>query len=307
MMTAENKGVLLGTIGVVTFALTLPATRHLVAYMDPVFIGVGRAFFASILAILILIITRQPWPTRSQIAQLFIVFLGVVVGFPVLSAIAMQTLPAAHGGVILAILPLATVAMSVLVSTERPSLGFWLVSILGTVLVIIYSILNSGDGASAGLPDVLLLLAVLSAAAGYAVGGKLAHEVGGWQVICWALAVGFPFLLYPALFGLPFSSSQPELRIATNWQLGLKQIPLDALGSFVYLTVMSQLIGFFFWYKGLALGGVARVSQLQLLQPFVTIAASALLLNELISGLTLWFAALVVVVVAIGKRMSISR
>ena len=308
-MTKENQGLLLGAIGVTTFALTLPATRALVEYMNPVFIGLGRSFFASILAITILAATRQPWPTTDQLRRAFYVALGVVFGFPVLSAIAMQSLPAAHGGVILAILPLATVACSVLITNERPSVGFWIFSILGSLLVVAYSILKSDPSEDMlfGMGDILLVLAVLSAAAGYAIGGKLANEIGGWQVICWALAVAFPLLFYPVLFGVApaphHSESLSEIGITTFFST----LNSTALVCFFYLILMSQLIGFFFWYKGLAMGGVARVSQLQLLQPFITIAASAWLLHEMIDATTIWFAVAVVMVVAAGKRTAIHK
>ncbi len=309
-MSRENQGLLLGAIGVFAFALTLPATRYLVAYLDPVFIGLGRSFFASIVAAGILILFRQPWPSKRQCLLLLIVTAGVVIGFPVLSAIAMRTLPAAHGGVVLAVLPIATAAMSVLLNNERPSLGFWVTGVIGAVLVVLYSLLYGSQNElalSLEFADFVLLLAVVSAAAGYAVGGKLASEMQGWQVICWALVLGMPFLALPTLVLInPVTHVDASLLDIGILQF-LMQLPEPALLSFAYLTLISQLIGFFFWYKGLAIGGVARVSQLQLLQPFITIVASAWLLSEVINPATTWFAIAVVIVVAISKRMTISK
>lgn len=309
-LSVENKGLIFGAIGVVAFSLTLPATRYLVTYLDPLFIGLGRSLFASVVAIALLTASRQRLPSRRQLIMLAIVALGVVVGFPVLSAIAMQTLPAAHGGVVLAILPLATAVVGTVVTNERPSTCFWVVCVIGAGLVIGYSVIQSGiehHSLQLRAADLLLLLAVLSAAIGYAFGAKLANEIGGWQVICWALAVAAPFLLYPTLIVTPVTPDSAMTLWDTGLNAALFSLPGPALISFLYLTLVSQLFGFFFWYRGLALGGVARVSQLQLLQPFITIAASAWLLQEVIDASTAWFSIAVFAVVAVSKRMTISH
>ena len=287
-MTNESKGMLLGLLGVVSFGLTLPATRFVVPYFDPVFIGLGRAVPAALVAAMLLLITRQPVPNRKQLYQLLVIAAGVVLGFPVLSAWAMQTVPASHGGVVLGLLPLATAVAGALISGEKPSLGFWVAGMAGSVLVIIYSLSQGGGWFHGG--DLALLGAVLSAAIGYAVGGKLSREIGGWQVICWALVIGLPFIIAPAWIHAP----QSVAHIHGSVWLG-----------FLYLALVSQLFGFFLWNKGLAIGGVARVSQTQLLQPFVTIVASALLLSEAIDTATIVFALLVVGMVAVSKRMPI--
>lgn len=289
-MSDETRGLLYGLLGVTAFGLTLPVTRYVAPYLDPVFIGLGRAVLASLVAGVLLLATRQPMPTRRQLGSLVVVGLGVVIGFPVLSAWAMQTAPASHGGVVLGILPLATAIASVFVSSDRPSAGFWLFGVLGSVLVVVYALLE-GFG-RIQIADLALLGAVVSAAVGYAVGGSLSRDLGGWQVICWALVLMFPVILVPALWRMPAE---------------LLAVPAPAWVGFIYLALVSQLFGFFWWNKGLALGGVARVSQIQLLQPFVTLLASVAVLQEVITVETYIFAVLVVIVVALGRRMPIHR
>jgi len=286
----ESKGMLLGIFGVIAFGLTLPITRFVVPYFNPIFIGLGRAVLATFFAISLLLITKQSIPNKSQCYKLLIVALGVVVGFPVLSAWAMQTLPSSHGGVVLGILPLATAIVAVFISNERPSLGFWIFSIIGSALVIIYSLLHGSGSFQVG--DFALLGAIVSAAVGYAVGGQISKELGGWQVICWTLVISFPFIFLPAWILAP-----------NNWL----EIPFDIWVGFLYLALVSQLFGFFLWYKGLALGGIARVSQAQLIQPFITIIASVLLFNEKLEIITIAFALLVISTVAIGKRMPVNK
>ena len=288
-MSDESKGMFLGLVGVVSFGLTLPATRFIIPYFEPVFIGLGRAVIASFVAALLLIATKQTRPSRNQFYQLLGVASGVVVGFPILSAWAMQTVPASHGGVVLGVLPLATAIVGSVVSNEKPSVAFWICGIVGSAVVIAYSLLQGVGEFQSG--DFFLLGAIVSAATGYALGGKLSKEIGGWQVICWALVISFPFIIVPAWLEAP--------------QDAVGSLPLNVILSFLYLALVSQLFGFFFWNKGLALGGVARVSQTQLLQPIVTLVASALLINETINVQTIVFATLVIVTVAIGKKMPI--
>ncbi len=287
-MNNETKGMVFGLLGVTAFGLTLPATRFAVVYLDPVFIGLGRAVVAAMVAAVLLALARGAIPTRRQFARLGITALGVVAGFPVLSAWAMQTVPASHGGVVLGLLPLATAIAGVVISKEHPSWGFWLSGVIGSALVIAYALLQGVGGFELG--DLALFGAVVAAAIGYAVGGQLSRELGGWQVICWALVVSFPFILIPAILQAP--------------QAGLA-LPLNVWLSFLYLALVSQLAGFFFWNKGLALGGVARVSQTQLLQPFITIVASVLLIHEVLDATTIVFALLVVATVAVNRRMPI--
>jgi drug/metabolite transporter (DMT)-like permease len=289
-MTNESKGMLYGFLGVLAFGLTLPAVRYVIDYFDPLFIALGRAVVAGIVALILLVLSKQPLPNKKQGLQLVVIALGVVIGFPVLSTWAMQTVPASHGGVVLGIAPLATAVVGVLISNDRPSTGFWLAGIAGSVMVVIYS-LQSGGGVFQ-LGDIALLGAILSAAIGYAMGGQLSKALGGWQVICWALVISLPFISVPAWQYMP-----------TN----MAQIPNNIWLGFLYLALVSQLFAFFVWNKGLALGGVARVSQTQLVQPFVTIIASVLLLNETLDTATIVFALLVVSTVAISKKMVISK
>lgn len=290
------KGLLFGFIAVFMFSLTLPATRLITTastinqaeIVNPLFIGFGRAVLAAIIAAITLLISRSPLPSWQQCRALFIVSLGVVVGFPVLSAWSMQSVAASHGGVVLGLLPLATAMASRMVSTERPSLGFWISGIIGSGLVIGYSLLE-GAG-SIMWADLTLFAAVISAAIGYAVGGKLAQEMSGWQVICWALLISLPIVILPAIITAP---TEPLA------------LPRSSIISFLYLAVFSQLVGFFVWYHALAIGGIARVSQMQLLQPFMTLAVSAMVLSESINARSYVFACLIIAIVALSKRMPV--
>lgn len=287
---AESKGLLLGFVGVAVFSLTLPVTRLAMADSDPVVFGLGRSLLAGAVAAAILLATRERRPRGGEWRALAVIIAGVIFGFPLLSAWGMQRVPAAHGGVVLGVLPLATAMAGALLLRERPSLGFWLVSLVGGAAVVIFSLLRGGGSLTLG--HLALLGSVACAALGYAEGARLSRSLGGWQVICWALVIAFPLVLLvvvPAALthGLPGS---PQSWIA-----------------FVYVALMSQLFGFFAWYRGLVLGGVARVSQVQLLQTFFTIAASALLLGEAIDAMTLGFAVFVVGSVWVGRRMPVRR
>lgn len=288
-MNNEKKGMMLGLIAVTAFGFTLPATRLIIPYMDPLFIGLGRAVLAALVAICLLLWFRQKIPNIQQIRQLCLVTLGVVVGFPVLSSWAMQYVPAAHGGVVLGILPLATAVVGVLIGKERPSLRFWLVSLLGTALVVLYTLLQGSSGFH--IADIALFGAIMSAAVGYAYGARLSKQLGGWQVICWALVLALPFILLPAIYYAPTSFAS---------------VPLSGYISFIYLALVSQLLAFFVWYQGLALGGIARVSQMQLLQPFITLFAALVFIGEGIDSQTLVFVCLVVSSVWLGKKMPIN-
>ncbi len=294
----ETLGLFYGFLGVFSFSFTLPATRLAVTGLDPTFVGLGRGLVAGSIAACILVFTRQAWPTLRQWRSLVIVALGVVLGFPLLSAWAMQRLPAAHGAVVLGLLPLLTAVAGALRAGDRPAPLFWLASGLGSATVVGFAVssgASSGSGSgSAGFyaADLILLGAVLAAAVGYAEGGRLAQQIGGWQVICWALVLSVPFLALPTLLAAQQNQAAPEL---AAW-----------LG-FGYLCLVSQLVGFFAWYHGLGLGGVARVSQMQLLQPFLTLIFAALVLQEAITPMTLGAAVLVIASVAIGRKAKIRQ
>lgn len=286
----ETLGLFYGFVGVFSFSLTLPATRAAVADLDPIFVGLGRGVLAAVLAAIVLTVTRQPRPSRPQLQGLAVVAMGVVLGFPLLSAWAMQRLPAAHGAVVLGLLPLTTAIAGVLRAGDRPSLPFWVASAIGSATVVSFGIW-SGAG-SLHSADLALLAAVVAAAFGYAEGGRLAQNLGGWQVICWALVLAAPFEAIP-------------MALTTDWS-HLTASPTAWLG-FAYVTLVSQFFGFFAWYHGLSIGGVARVGQVQLLQPFLTILASALLLGEPITPITVGAACLVIMSVAVGRRSTVRR
>ncbi|HJV52168.1 MAG TPA: DMT family transporter, partial [Noviherbaspirillum sp.] len=282
----ESRGMWLGTIGVAIFSLTLPFTRMAVAELNPVLVALGRAVVAAIGSGLLLWWLGAPRPTRSQLRALAVISLGVVVGFPVLSSIAMRYVPASHGAIVIGVLPLATALFGALRFGERPSVGFWIAAIAGSVLVIAFALWQGGGTLHAA--DFALFGAVVAAAMGYAEGGRLSQTMGGQQVISWALLLSMPILL--------------PVTVWLGWRYGIDASPKAWIG-FGYVSLFSMFIGFFFWYKGLALGGIARVGQVQLLQPFLTLIGAALILGEKMDANTVLFAIAVVAVVAVGRRM----
>jgi drug/metabolite transporter (DMT)-like permease len=287
---AEGRGFVFGFLGVLGFSLTLPVTRVAVAELDPTFVALGRALVAALLAAIALRLTRQSWPGRNHLAALGLVAAGVVIGFPLLSAWALTQVHASHGAVMLGVLPLATAIAGVLRAGERPSWAFWIASGIGSALVIGFA-LASGAG-QLQIADAALIGAVAAAALGYAEGGRLARTLGGWQVICWALVLAAPILILP---------------VGASMALHGLQASRAAWAGFAYLSVISMFLAFFAWYHGLALGGIARVGQVQLLQPFLTLGASALLLHEVVTAPMLVVAAAVAVVVLIGRKARVQR
>jgi drug/metabolite transporter (DMT)-like permease len=264
----------LGIVAILIFGLTLPATRITVGFLDPFFVSFGRAVVAAGIALVVLLIRRSeifPW---RLVPRLFIVALGVIIGFPLFSALAMQGTSASHGAVVLGVLPLATAIAGSGLAGERPGLKFWLLSIVGAIIVTAYVVMRTGRTLTPH--DGFLLLAVISAAIGYAEGGRLSRIHSGWQIISWALIVALPLTLPVTLLHLP-----------------AQVIPGRAWLGFGYVSVFSMFLGFFAWYAALATGGIARVGQLQLLQPFFTISFGALLLGEEIRGLDIGTAVLV--------------
>jgi drug/metabolite transporter (DMT)-like permease len=287
---SETVGLLYGLLGVIAFSGTLPATRIAVTNLDPTFVGLGRALVAALLAAVLLRITKQPIPPRKYWRSLAIVAAGVIVGFPLLSAWAMHQLPASHGAIVTGILPLGTAIAGALRAGERPSFGFWIASIFGSAAVVTFALITANG--TIQFADIALVGAVISAALGYAEGGKLARKLGGWQVICWSLVLAAPILTVPIAFVV--------------LQHNISASPYAWLG-FGYVSVVSMFLGFFAWYHGLAIGGIVRVGQVQLLQPFLTIFFSALLLGEKINLVTMTTAVIVVLSVAIGRKQSIKR
>ena len=287
----EQKGLLLGLLGVIIFSLTLPATRVAVAHFDPFFVGLGRSVLAAGLAIAVLAVTRSTRPSNAQFKALLLTSFGVILGFPALTSWAMRYVPAAHGAIVVGLLPLATAAMGAWRNHERPSTAFWLWASVGSGLVIAFAIYDGGGALQ--WADGALLLAVVLGAFGYAEGARVTRELGGWQTISWALVVSLPFLLIP----VGYFATQTNFAVA----------PWQAWAGFFYVAVLSQYLGFFAWYHALDIGGIARVSQVQLLQLFFTLGFAALLLNERITWVMLAFAVAVVVVVMLGRKAPIQR
>jgi drug/metabolite transporter (DMT)-like permease len=279
----------LGFLGVLAFSFTLPATRVAVEELDPTLVGIGREAIAAVIAAAILAATRSPLPTRPQLFRIGIVASGVVFGWPLFTALALRGLTSAHSAVIVGILPAATAVAAVLRAGEHPSRGFWLASFAGLVAVLVFAA-TQGAGFSAG--DVQILIAVALAAIGYAEGGALAREMGGWRVICWAVVVCAPATV--AIGAVAAASS--DLHASGDAWLG-----------FAYVAVVSALVGFFPWYAGLARGGVAKIGQIQLLQPLLTLVWSALLLSEHIGWATVVASIAVVASVVATQRTRVTR
>jgi drug/metabolite transporter (DMT)-like permease len=289
----DTRGMLLGLAGVAIFSLTLPFTRLAVRELDPLFLTLGRALGAAVLAGGWLRLRRAALPGRAALWPLTVVALGCVLGFPLLSSIAMRSVPASHGAVLAGLLPLATALYAALRGYEHPSKGFWLVALLGTGLVLVFA-LSQGGGALQRA-DLLMFGAIAAAAAGYAEGGRLARRLGGQEVICWALVLA----AIPAALLLLTLPGDRLARLATAG-------PASWL-AFGYVTMFSMFIGFFFWYRGLALGGVAKVGQVQLLQPFLSLAGAAALLGEPLLLSNVGFALAVIATVALGRHMQVGR
>ncbi len=286
----ETRGFFFGFLGVLIFSFTLPMTRLAVAELDTTFVGLGRALVAACLALPLLLLTRQPIPTRRQMGRLLVVALGVVVGFPLLSAWALRQVPASHSAIVNGLLPMATAVVSVIWDGDRPAPLFWLAAIIGCVTVIGFVFFTSEVGFAAG--DLAMLGAVLIGSIGYVEGGRMSRVIGSWQTICWALVISVPFLV------LPVGSSVV--------QHGLNASSTAWLG-FVYVSVFSMFLGFFAWYRGLALGGITRVGQVQLLQAFLTITWSGLLLGEHITPWMILAASIVIGMILIIRQSPIKR
>jgi drug/metabolite transporter (DMT)-like permease len=297
-----------GFVGVLIFSGSLPATRVAVAAFDPLFLTAARAAIAGLIggAMLLLLHAHFGWnpvslrrlsggkaffrrvpalPGRGELLSLLVVALGVVVGFPLLTALALRSITSAHAIVFVGLLPLATAGFGVLRGGERPKPVFWLFSVAGSAAVAGFALVRAGGGAGTG--DALMLAAILVCGLGYAEGARLSRRRSGWQVISWALVIALPLMLPLAL------ALEPPAWSSVGW---------PALSALAYVSLFSMLIGFVFWYRGLALGGIAAVGQLQLLQPFLGLALAALLLHEPVGWATWAVAAAVVACVFGAKR-----
>ncbi|BBK37968.1 transporter [Allostella sp. ATCC 35155] len=276
-----------GMLGVAIFSGSLPATRVAVADLPPLFLTSARAVIAALLGALCLAALRQPRPARADLPALAVTALGVVVGFPLLTALALQHVTAAHSTVFIGLLPLSTAIFGVLRGGERPRPVFWLFSLLGAAAVVGFALAQGGGGSLTG--DLLMLAAIVVCGLGYAEGAHLSRRLGGWQVISWALLLSLPAMAALGLATLPAA-----------WA----GIGAPAWAGLAYVSVFSMLVGFVFWYRGLALGGIAGVGQLQLLQPFLGLLLAGLLLGEPVAWTMILSTAWVVLCVAGAKRFA---
>ncbi len=283
--TSEGWGS--GLLGVIIFSGSLPATRIAVAGFEPVFLTSARAVIAAMLGMVLLAMLKARRPAASDLGPLAVVALGVVVGFPLLTALALQHVTAAHSIVFVGLLPLATAIFGVLRGGERPRRAFWIFSIAGSLSVVGFAVSRGGSGSLAG--DLLMVAAILACGLGYAEGAVLSRRLGGWQVICWALVLALPLMAAVAVAAWP-----------QTWSC----VGASAWAGLAYVSVFSMLIGFVFWYRGLALGGIARVGQLQLLQPFFGLALAALLLHEPVALGMVAVTAVIILCVAGAKRFA---
>ena len=281
---------LIGFLGILVFSLTLPVSKIAVLTFNPYFIAFGRAFLAGLVALAYLAYIQAPLPSKTDVAKFAVIALGVVFGFPIFSTVAMKEGSSSHGAVILGMMPLATTVVGVIRFKERPSIGFWLISLLGAALVMTYALLKSSG--SFTYIDGLLVLGGICACIGYVEGGELSRRINPRVVISWALVISLPINAVMAYF--TFSSDY--------WNADA-----IALSSFVYLSLFPMYLGFFFWYEGLAIGGIARVSQVQLIQPFCTLLAASVLLGDHLTLMNMVFAFLVVSTVILSKRMLVKR
>jgi drug/metabolite transporter (DMT)-like permease len=281
-------GLWLGFLGVAAFSLTVPFTKVAVAGLAPLFIGSGRAVVAAVLAGAALALTRQALPRGTQWLRVAVVAAGVVIGFPLLTSFALTSTAASHGAVVIALLPAATAAAAVIRGRERPPAAFWLVSAVGALAVTAFASVQSGGLGVLHWADLLLLGSVVAAAVGYAEGGLLARELGSWQTISWALVLASPLMLVLAAAS---AAQQPPSATPAQW------------AAFGYLAVVSMFLGFFAWYRGLAIGPIARVSQIQLVQPVLTICWAALLLGETLAWSTVLGGLAVILCAAAAVRV----
>ncbi len=292
MTTSREKlGLALGAAGVLLFGGTLPATRLAVAALDPLFLSAARAAIAGCAGLLLLFALRRPMPPRTLWHELVLAGLCTIVGFPVFMGLAMAHVPAAHGGVVLGIIPLATAAAASLVAHERPSLGFWLASTAGAVIVLVFMVRQS-DANTIQLGDFYLLGTVISGAFGYALSGRLSMQRPGWEVISWQVTLFLPLSL---------------VAVFTLWPVDFTDVLVPAWAGLAYVSLVSQFFAFFVFNAAMAMGGVARVGQLMLLQPFVIVALSVPVNGERFDISTLLYATAVVVAVLAGQRMGVTR
>jgi drug/metabolite transporter (DMT)-like permease len=277
---------------VASFSFTVPFTRVAVGGLSPLLIGSGRAVIAALLAVAALALTKQHLPTGVQWARLAVVAGGIVVGFPLLTSYALTTAPASHGAVVIALLPAATAVTAVIRGKERPLLSFWVTAAVGALAAVGFASLQGGGFGQLHSSDLLLFGAVVAAAVGYAEGGLLSRELGSWQTVSWALVLSAPLMIAMAAVSV---IQQPPSATPVEW------------ASFAYLAVVSMFLGFFAWYRGLAIGPMAQVSQVQLIQPVLSIIWAALLLREELTWPTVLGGVAVIACAGIAVRIRLDR
>lgn len=288
-------GLIFGAIGIFSFSITLPMTVLALESFPPLFLGAGRATVAAALAAFVLFVSHTPKPSTHQLLRLGVVALGVVIGFPFFTSFALQYVPSAHGAVVIGLLPAATAVAAVIRGKERPSAVFWVASLSGAAAVAGFSFVTSEPFTGPALGDLLLVGAVILAAMGYAEGALLSREMGSWQTISWALIVSLPVVL--------------PLTIASALPIDFSAVTSSSWLGFAYIASVSMYLGFFAWYRGLAIGPVARVSQIQLLQPILTVMWAGLFFGEVI-GVETWIGAAVIFIIAtlaVRARISVKR
>lgn len=276
----------LGFISVCAFAATLPLAKNLVIHLSGFEIGIYRSFIASVFALPIIMVFKSSIPNFSQIKRLYLTSIGIIYGFPILTAVGMQYVPVSHGGVVLAALPLCTSVWAGIFTGKKQSKIFWLSSIVGFCIVLIFVIYQNGR-LIFHWGDIALIMAAILAGMGYAQGGALSSEMKGWEVMCWTLCLNLPILLVISLF--IFKPS--HLALSENGWFSL-----------IFLALVNSLIGFFSWNKALALGGIAKISQLQLLQVFITYIYAVVFFNETWNYITVIFFSLVIICVIVSKK-----
>jgi drug/metabolite transporter (DMT)-like permease len=280
------ESVLFGALGVLGFSGTLPATRAAIGELGPIVMGLGRALISALLAVVVLLATRARRPRREQVLPLAVASAGVVIGFPLFAAIALRSVPAVHASIVIGVIPIVQSLAAVVRHGERPRPLFWFASAVGVAAVVVFA---AAEGAGRPqLADLWLLLAMISAGVGYAEGGVLAREMGGWRVICWALLLAAPVLALPVAIDVAHRSLHVSAR---------------AWAGFAYVSVVSMFLAFFAWYKSLALGGIAAGGQMLLFQPILSAVWASLLLEEPI-GPRAWAAALLVLASVALSRWS---
>jgi drug/metabolite transporter (DMT)-like permease len=287
----ETIGMLLGLLGMCLFAGTLPATRLAVLSLNPWLLTAARAALAGFAGLIVLIITRRRLPPKSCRVEMICAGLCTVIGFPLFAALAMLTVPAAHGGVVLGIMPIATAVAATIFARERPSLGFWVASAAGAIIVLIFVFRNNG-GETSSIGDLFLLGMIVFGALGYTLSARLTMLMPGWEVISWQVVLFLPLA---------------ALATVMLWPSSFTRVTFDSWAGLAYVSLVSQFSAFFVFNAGLAIGGIARVGQVMLLQPFIVVALAAAVNREPIDLETMLFAAAVVTTVLIGQRMRVAR